>query len=220
MPSSRGSSWPRDRTGSPALQVDSLLSESSGKPSTHPNDLPKTSVTSWKTQSLNTVTFWGPGVRTSASEFWRDAVQPFTTIISLSGQRPVPPAFQGSQGHWASHVVYFRSVRVKASLWPGSASCAFPEGSHINVPVRLVLGIWPSAVVYTFRLSDCIVRGGFPPSRRESSGVHSAHFLTEGGISILCRHRLTEQAVLQVRVCSERWGSWPTVCWGKVKFIA
>ena len=33
MPFSRGSSQPKYRTGSPALQADSLLSESPGKPS-------------------------------------------------------------------------------------------------------------------------------------------------------------------------------------------
>ena len=30
---------------------------------------------------------------------------------------------------------------MKASLRPGSASCTFPEGSRINVPVQPVLGI-------------------------------------------------------------------------------
>ena len=156
------------------------------------------------------------GVRTSRN-FGEMQFSPSQPSLAYLGRDLCLQHFKGAKGRWASHVVYFRSVRVKASLQPGSASCAFPEGSHINVPVRLVLGIWPSAVVYTFRLSDCIVRGGFPPCRRESSGVHSAHFLTEAGISILCRHRLTEQAMLWVRVCSERWGSWPTVCWGKVE---
>ena len=137
-------------------------------------------------------------------EFWRDAVQPFTTIIGISGQSPVPPAFQGSQGPLGLPCSLFQKCEGEASLRPGSASCAFPEGSHINVPVQLVLEIWPSAVVYTFRLSDCILHGGFSPSKRESSDTNSAHFLIEAGISILCRYRLTEQAILWVRVCSER----------------
>ena len=38
MPFSRGSSWPRDQTWSPALQADSLPSEPPGKPPKIPND--------------------------------------------------------------------------------------------------------------------------------------------------------------------------------------
>ena len=43
FPFSRGSSWPRIELRSPALQVDSLLSEPPGKPNPAPNqsDLPK-----------------------------------------------------------------------------------------------------------------------------------------------------------------------------------
>ena len=64
VPSSRGSSWPRDQTQSPALQADSLPSESPGKPTislyTSGTEVQKDSVTSPREALIIHYRLWIP----------------------------------------------------------------------------------------------------------------------------------------------------------------